>query len=140
MLYKKRILCGIIYFVIGAILYVLFHDITQSYVLRNLSQTYLFSLYKDVQSGFYEIFMKVPFYLYIQSYLINFIFILSFCLTFFTIIPNRIKFGFAAILSLGIELVQLIDPRFGTFDFIDILIYMVVILVFYYVEEKKKLK
>ena len=72
--------------------------------------------------------------------LINFLFILSFCLTFFTIIQGRVKFAVVAIISLAIELGQLIDKRFGTFDFVDILIYMVVILVFYYLEERKKLK
>ena len=140
MVYKKRILIGIIYFVIGAILYGLFHDVSRIFVLRNLSQTNLFNVYRQVQGGFYEYFSKVPFYLYIQSYLINFLFILSFCLTFFTIIQGRVKFAVVAIISLAIELGQLIDKRFGTFDFVDILIYMLVILVFYYLEERKKLK
>lgn len=123
---------------VTCILYALFHDITNQFLFRELPRNSVVNFYKSIQFKFYIFFMTVPYFYYIQSYLINLLLVISLCLICFSFTQNRIKYAIGAIFFLGLELLQLMEQFRGTFDFIDILIYFIIILLFDFLEERKR--
>ena len=130
-------ICGIILISIAIILYSLFHNINNLSLFSRFPHNSFYNFYIKLQSNFIVYFHKVPFYKLLNNYLVDILWAVSFCLIFFNLIEIKLKYFVAFSLFLIIELLQLKNPVLGTFDFVDLLIYLITIFIFFMINESK---
>ncbi len=122
---------GIILIIFDIFLYVLFHDITKLQIFRSLHiNSSFFNHYKDFYKFFYLHFSEFAFYKISKNFLVDALWFLSFqliCISLLPCIKTIICVFFMAFLS---EILQLIFPILGTFDFLDLLIYFFITVTF----------
>ena len=78
-------------------------------------------------------------YKLVKNYIIDVLWYTSFCLILFEIEERRTKYAVVFLVGMVSESLQFFIEGLGTFDFIDLLLYGVVLLIFYIIECKKLL-
>lgn len=88
---------------------------------------------------FYIKVSKYGMYKLVKNYMIDVLWYTSFCLILFEIEERRTKYAVVFLVGMVSESLQFFIEGLGTFDFIDLLLYGVVLLIFYIIECKKLL-
>lgn len=126
----KRIIIGIILIVFAICLYGLFHDITKLRVFSFLNQNILIERYKLFQRDFRLKFLNFHFFIFLNNYLIDLLWYLSFMLIATGILKNKFIVLIVFISGCISEILQLFFSYLGTFDFFDLGIYVPVTVIF----------
>ncbi len=138
MLNKKLIVCGIVLIAFDICLYGLFHDISKLALFALFDKEFLIYL-KAVHLKFMSLFSGTLIFQIIRNYFIDFLWFLSFqllCLGYFSKTLSLFIVLFGGILT---EVFQLLKPCLGTFDFVDLIIYISITLVlFVFVKSKDR--
>lgn len=137
---NKNIVIGVILILLAIVLYGLLHDISKLAIFSFIpQQTESIIFYKKIQMHFYIKVSKYGMYKLVKNYMIDVLWYTSFCLIVFEIEERRIKYAVVFLLGMVSESLQFFIEGLGTFDFIDLLLYGVVLLIFYITECKKLL-
>ena len=118
---------------LSIILYALLHDITRLSLFKNLGGTSflpIYEVYKEVQKTALLFLKKLPLPLFriINNYLVDFLWFLSFTFVFteFSSLSRAINFIILICMALLSEFSQLLFPQLGTFDILDLGLYICV--------------
>lgn len=127
------------------VLYVLLHDISSLYIfnifsrMQNFSDSTILKYYQKIQKSFISAFEHIQFWKLLRNYSIDVLWFVSFCLLVTGIFELEadnnlktrvIKYSLCILMALLSEFLQLVNPMFGTFDFIDLSLYFVIISIF----------
>ena len=126
----KRIIIGIILIVFAICLYGLFHDITKLRVFSFFNQNILIEEYKLFQRNFRLKFLNFHYFIFLNNYLIDLLWYLSFMLIATGILKNKFIVLIVFISGCISEILQLFFPYLGTFDFFDLGLYVLVTVIF----------
>ncbi len=113
---KFKILLGILLILFAIILYLLIHGTSRLYFVRGINSIFeIIPIFDGVKIN----------NRFITDYAIDVLWIFAFNLLF-SIFNNKVYNLFVLFTSLFLELLQLIDKKLGTFDYVDMLIYTVI--------------
>ena len=131
---NKRIIAGIILILIAIGIYITLHDISNLYIFHVLKLNDTLDFYKIYQCNANSFLKQFFFYSFIKNHLVDIFWFFSFCLIFTQIFPfNKYVQTFILILlALLSELSQLFFSQLGTFDIMDLICYLFVVLFFLY--------
>lgn len=135
---NKKIMIGVILILLAIVLYGLLHDISKLAVfsfIPNNSKVIIF--YKKIQFLFYIKFSNYCIYKLVKNYVIDALWYSSFCLILFEIEHGKKKYVIVSLIGILSEILQFLNHGLGTFDFFDLLIYGLVLLVFILQDIKK---
>ena len=121
-------------------MYGLLYDMSQLAIFSFIDkQTGSIVFYQKIQMYFYIKVSKYGVYKLVKNYMIDVLWYTSFCLILFEIEERRTKYAVVFLVGMVSESLQFFIEGLGTFDFIDLLLYGVVLLIFYIIECKKLL-
>lgn len=123
---KIKIFSAIVLLICAIIIYIILHGTKDFIIVKKINQFYkIIPLINGikVQQKFFT------------GYLVDILWFNSFCLLFSIIKQNRI-FLVIILVACILEFIQLIYPTLGTFDCIDLLIYIITGICYYIYENK----
>lgn len=118
--------------VFAIIFYAVLHDVTQLFIFRNFTNSSFVNVYKEVRIDILLILKKLFFFSFIKNYLVDFLWFLSFTLVFTNLFSfsKKIKFVFLTLMAFMSEFSQLFFHNLGTFDFLDLMMYVCISVFF----------
>lgn len=118
--------------VFAIMLYAVLHDVTQLFIFRNFANNSFIDIYREVRENLLPIFKGLFFYKFIKNYLVDFLWFLSFTLVFTNLFPfsKKVKFIFLILMAFMSEFSQLFFHNLGTFDFLDLMMYVCISVFF----------
>ena len=118
--------------VFAIIFYAVLHDVTQLFIFRNFTNSSFVNVYKEVRIDILLIVKKLFFFSFIKNYLVDFLWFLSFTLVFTNLFSfsKKIKFVFLILMAFMSEFSQLFFHNLGTFDFLDLMMYVCISVFF----------
>lgn len=124
---KIKIFSAIILLICAIIIYIILHGTKDLIIVKKINQFFKIIPLKNgikIHQNF------------ITGYLVDILWFNSFCL-FFSVINQKRIFLIIILIACFLEFLQLINPTFGTFDFIDLLIYIITGIGYYIYKSRK---
>lgn len=131
---KTRIVVATALLTIDIVLYVLFHDISKLFIFHKIKDWKIIVLCESMHEAFRSFIIYIPFWKIVNNYLIDALWFISFYLYISTIINSKWKYFLSFFIGLFSEFLQLIKPAAGTFDFLDIILYLFLVLIVFFCE------
>ena len=119
---------------VALLLYGSFHNLTHLKIFRSFPHNAIYYNYLHFYSAVSKYTTGNLICVIIRNHIIDAMWFCSFCLIYFSITNSWIKYVLAGLLAFTSEILQLIFPSTGTFDFIDLLIYVLILAVFFICE------
>jgi len=128
---NQNLTIGVALIIIDITLYGLLHDISKLAIFSYFKNHIDFSTYSDFQTKFLFYFSNFPLYKTVNNHLVDLIWFASFSLIISNFLESKYSCFFAFSIGLLTEVLQLIRPALGTFDFLDILTYFLTTILFF---------
>lgn len=128
---NQNLTIGVALIIIDITLYGLLHDISKLAIFSYFKNHIDFSTYSDFQTKFLLYFSNFPLYKTVNNHLVDLIWFASFSLIISNFLESKYSCFFAFSIGLLTEVLQLIRPALGTFDFFDILTYFLTTILFF---------
>ena len=128
---NQNLTIGVALIIIDITLYGLLHDISKLAIFSYFKNHIDFSTYSDFQTKFLLYFSNFPLYKTINNHLVDLIWFASFSLIISNFLESKYSCFFIFAIGLLTEVLQLIRPALGTFDFLDILTYFLTTILFF---------
>lgn len=128
---NKLLLCGSILLILAIICYMLLHNISDIYIFSFFNNISFFSTLNGINVFIFKKF--------ITGYLVDLLWFISAWMFFTVLLSSEIIIKNLLLLVLAVisEGLQYFFQRLGTFDVYDLLLYLIILLVFLILENRK---